>query len=148
MQKAKQKSELQDCAFNLGNAENIPYPTNYFDRYISAGSIEYWPNPMIGIAEAYRVLKAGGVALVIGPLCPQNRYARFIADTWMLFPEEEEYLDWFKDIGFSDIKTLFFAKKNMELQSQASSLHRENLTTIYQLLNKKMEMRKQIFPEQ
>jgi hypothetical protein len=29
----------------------------------------------------------------------------------MLFPEEEEYLDWFKDIGFSDIKTLFFAPR-------------------------------------
>ena len=66
-------------------------PTTAFDRYVSAGSIEYWPDPQRGIAEAYRVTRAGGTALVIGPVRPANRVARALAETWMLFPPVEEY---------------------------------------------------------
>ena len=41
-----------------------------FDRYVSAGSIEYWPDPQRGIAEAHRVLREGGTGVVIGPVEP------------------------------------------------------------------------------
>lgn len=101
--KAKQKPDLQGCTFELGDAEEIPVPTDWFDRYVSAGSIEYWPNPQKGITEAYRVIKPGGVAVLVGPLEPQNTFARFIANTWMLFPTEEEYRLWFERAGFEDI---------------------------------------------
>ena len=37
-----------------GDAEDLPFPTDTFDRYVSAGSIEYWPEPQRGIREAYR----------------------------------------------------------------------------------------------
>ena len=33
-------------------------------------SIEYWPDQQRGIKEAYRVLKLGGKACVIGPVYP------------------------------------------------------------------------------
>ncbi len=104
MAKAKEKEALQGCTFQLGDAENIPFETDSFDRYVSAGSIEYWPNPQKGINEAYRVIKAGGVALMIGPLEPANPLARFIANTWMLFPKEREYRQWFQNAGFTDIE--------------------------------------------
>lgn len=39
-----------------GDAEDLPFPTDTFDRYVSAGSIEYWPEPQRGIKEAYRCL--------------------------------------------------------------------------------------------
>lgn len=104
MAKAKKKEALQGCTFQLGDAENIPFGTDEFDRYVSAGSIEYWPNPQQGINEAYRVVKPGGVALMIGPLEPANALARFMANTWMLFPKEEEYLHWFREAGFHEIK--------------------------------------------
>jgi hypothetical protein len=29
----------------LGGAEDLPFPTDHFDRYVSCGSIEYWPDP-------------------------------------------------------------------------------------------------------
>jgi len=104
MQKAKQKSDLTGCTFILGDAENIPFENNSFDRYISAGSIEYWPDPQKGIQEAIRVIKSGGTALMIGPLQPGNKLGRYFANTWMLFPKEEEYLFWFTNAGFVDIK--------------------------------------------
>lgn len=109
MAKAQRKAELQECSFRLGDAEDLPFPTDHFDRYVSAGSIEYWPEPERGIAEAYRVVKPGGVALMIGPLRPQQPIARWAADTWMLFPEEEAYESWFHDAGFTDIQKVYVA---------------------------------------
>ncbi|MFI5170975.1 MAG: methyltransferase domain-containing protein [Chitinophagales bacterium] len=104
MNKAKQKADLQGCTFVLGDAENIPFPDNNFDRYVSAGSIEYWPNPQQGINESFRVIKPGGVALMIGPLEPGNSVGRFIAGVWMLFPTNDQYETWYKNSGFTEIK--------------------------------------------
>ena len=67
-------------------------------------SIEYWPDPQRGIKEAYRVLKLGGKACVIGPVYPTFWLSRFFADVWMLFPKEEEYIEWFQKAGFKDVQ--------------------------------------------
>ncbi|CAI9117718.1 OLC1v1019174C1 [Oldenlandia corymbosa var. corymbosa] len=102
--KAKQKEPLKECTFIEGDAEDLPFPTDYADRYISAGSIEYWPDPQRGIKEAYRVLRIGGKACLIGPVYPTFWLSRFFADVWMLFPKEEEYIEWFKKAGFKDVE--------------------------------------------
>jgi MPBQ/MSBQ methyltransferase len=88
----------------LGDAEALPFADDAFDRYVSAGSIEYWPDPQRGIAEAYRVLRAGGVGVVIGPVRPAGRIARALADLWMLFPTQEQYREWFERAGFADVR--------------------------------------------
>jgi MPBQ/MSBQ methyltransferase len=107
MSKARAKPELSSCASSLGDAERIPYETDRFDRYVSAGSIEYWPDPEQGIREAYRVIKPDGLALVIGPLEPANPIIRWIACTWMLFPREEDYRKWFQAAGFTAIRVAY-----------------------------------------
>ena len=76
-----------------GDAEDLPLATDGFDRYVSAGSIEYWPDPQRGIREAYRVIKPGGLACLIGPVHPTFWLSRFFADVWMLFPTEAEYME-------------------------------------------------------
>ncbi|THG19876.1 hypothetical protein TEA_021876 [Camellia sinensis var. sinensis] len=53
--KAKQKEALKECKIVEGDAEDLPFGTDYADRYVSAGSIEYWPDPQRGIKEAYRL---------------------------------------------------------------------------------------------
>ena len=70
LKRSRAKPELEACPRVLGDAENLPFADDAFDRYVSAGSIEYWPDPLRGIAEAYRVTRADGVALVIGPVRP------------------------------------------------------------------------------
>ncbi|KAG6537876.1 2-methyl-6-phytyl-1,4-hydroquinone methyltransferase 2, chloroplastic-like [Zingiber officinale] len=102
--KARQKEALKDCTIIEGDAEDLPFPTDSVDRYVSAGSIEYWPDPQRGIMEAYRVLKAGGIACIIGPVYPTFWLSRFFANVWMLFPKEEEYVEWFEKAGFKDVK--------------------------------------------
>ncbi|ESR57197.1 2-methyl-6-phytyl-1,4-hydroquinone methyltransferase [Citrus sinensis] len=102
--KAKQKEPLKECKIVEGDAEDLPFPTDYADRYVSAGSIEYWPDPQRGIREAYRVLKLGGKACIIGPVYPTFWLSRYFADVWMLFPKEEEYIEWFQKAGFKDVQ--------------------------------------------
>ena len=88
----------------LGDAEALPFADDSFDRYVSAGSIEYWPDPQRGVAEAFRVLRPGGVAVVIGPVRPAGRVARALADLWMLFPSVDQYRTWFERAGFSGVE--------------------------------------------
>jgi MPBQ/MSBQ methyltransferase len=100
---ARRKPELEACAKLLGDAEDLPFATDHFDRYVSAGSIEYWPEPQRAIAEAYRVVRPGGRALVIGPVRPAHPVLRRLADTWMLFPTEHQYREWFERAGFAEV---------------------------------------------
>ncbi|KAI3526681.1 hypothetical protein L1887_05942 [Cichorium endivia] len=102
--KAKEKDQLKECKIIEGDAEDLPFETDYADRYVSAGSIDYWPEPQRGVNEAYRVLKKGGKACIIGPLYPTFWLARFFADMWILFPKEEEYIEWFEKAGFKDVQ--------------------------------------------
>ncbi|KAL4588123.1 hypothetical protein LXL04_001003 [Taraxacum kok-saghyz] len=102
--KAKEKEPLKECRIIEGDAEDLPFETDYADRYVSAGSIEYWPDPQRGVRESYRVLKKGGKACLIGPVYPTFWLSRFFADMWMLFPKEEEYIEWFEKAGFQDVQ--------------------------------------------
>lgn len=102
--RSARRPALAACRRVLGDAERLPFPTDAFDRYVSAGSIEYWPDPQRGIAEAYRVLRAGGVGVVIGPVLPRHRLARRLAQAWMLFPAVADYEAWFARAGFVDVR--------------------------------------------
>jgi MPBQ/MSBQ methyltransferase len=106
---SRRRGALAACRRLLGDAEALPFGDGEFDRYISAGSIEYWPDPQRAIAEAYRVVRPGGIALVIGPLRRTHPIARFLSDAWMLFPSEDEYVAWFERAGFTDLRRVHVA---------------------------------------
>ena len=101
--RARRKPALAQVTKTQGDAEALPFADDAFDRYVSAGSIEYWPDPQRAICEAYRVVRPGGVATIIGPLPSANRIVRALQEAWMLFPTEREYRDWFAAAGFEDI---------------------------------------------
>jgi MPBQ/MSBQ methyltransferase len=107
LRRAGLKQDLAGCNLVLGDAERLPFEEDAFDRYVSCGSIEYWPDPQRAIAEAYRVLRPGGVALVVGPLPPGGRLARWLAEAWMLFPTDTQYVEWFTKAGFQSLETAY-----------------------------------------
>lgn len=109
LRRADAKPELADCRKLVGDAEALPFADDSFDRYVSCGSIEYWPDPARAIAEAHRVVRAGGTILVVGPLPPRRRLARLVADAWMLFPTEAQYRGWFEAAGIEEVEELRLA---------------------------------------
>jgi MPBQ/MSBQ methyltransferase len=109
LRRANAKPELAACRKLLGDAEALPFADDSFDRYVSCGSIEYWPDPARAIAEAHRVVRPGGIVLVVGPLPPRGRVARFVADTWMLFPTEAQYRGWFEAARLEELEELRLA---------------------------------------
>lgn len=102
--KAKAKHSLEGVSFLEGDAEHLSFETDSVDRYVSAGSIEYWPEPQRGITEAYRVLKPGGRATLIGPTEARHPVSHAVSSLWMNFPNEEDYREWFEAAGFRDIE--------------------------------------------
>lgn len=101
--KALKKKTIKDIKFTYGSAENLPFKDNQFDRYISAGSIEYWPNPLKAIKEAKRVVKKKGKVVIIGPLKPKHQPFKYICETVMLFPTINEYVNWYRKAGLKNI---------------------------------------------
>jgi demethylmenaquinone methyltransferase/2-methoxy-6-polyprenyl-1,4-benzoquinol methylase len=102
MKRAKKK--LPGVNFIRGDAENLPFKDDVFDASISAGSIEYWPNPQRGISEMARVTKPGGKVVVLAPRKPDNPIAKKFAESIMLFPSSQQCVAWFKAANLEGIR--------------------------------------------
>jgi ubiquinone/menaquinone biosynthesis C-methylase UbiE len=76
--------------FYRGDAERLPFAEDAFDAVWSSGSIEYWPDPVATLREFRRVAEPGGAVLVVGPDAPKSSMFGRLADTIMLFYDEDE----------------------------------------------------------
>ncbi|WP_459825272.1 methyltransferase domain-containing protein [Halorubrum luteum] len=105
MEKAFEKFGKHDAVrFYRGDAERLPFRDDSFDIVWSSGSIEYWPNPVQGLAELRRVGKPGGQVLVVGPDYPHNPVLQRVADAIMLFYDAEEADRMFTAAGFEEFE--------------------------------------------
>ncbi|KUJ93596.1 MAG: Chloroplast inner envelope membrane protein [Archaeoglobus fulgidus] len=103
-QMMKARAKMGGVNYFLGDAENLPFKDNSFDAAISAGSIEYWPNPQKGIEEMARVTKNGGKVVILAPRKPDNFAVRKFAESIMLFPSTQQCVYWFMKAGLEDIR--------------------------------------------
>ena len=105
-QMMKAVERYPSASFFRGDAENLPFRDSTFDASISAGSIEYWPNPVRGIAEMARVTKEGGRVVILAPRKPSNPLVRKFAESIMLFPSTQQCVAWFSQVGLEDIRVV------------------------------------------
>jgi demethylmenaquinone methyltransferase/2-methoxy-6-polyprenyl-1,4-benzoquinol methylase len=103
-QMRKAIARFSSLAFIRGDAENLPLKSSIFDAAISAGSIEYWPNPQRGIEEMVRVTKSGGKVVILAPRKPGNPIIRKFAEGIMLFPSTQQCIAWFVKAGLKDVR--------------------------------------------
>lgn len=58
-------SGIENASFVVANAEELPFPDNYFDCVTSMGVLHHVPDTEKAVSEIYRVLKPGGRLIVM-----------------------------------------------------------------------------------
>ncbi len=56
--------EAQRVAVKRGNISRLPFADASFDRACAIESFNYWPEPVVGLREVFRVLKDGGLVVI------------------------------------------------------------------------------------
>ncbi len=89
------------------SSDGLPFADNVFDILFNQGAFDYMPDPQITIAEAYRVLKPGGVLTIFtyrkDILQMIDRNCRERKRDWEINHHvfsSNDLLDWLKSHGF------------------------------------------------
>lgn len=111
-----------------GDSENIPYNDSYFDVAMVAFGVRNFSDPLKGLKEMRRILRDGGMIMVLefskpskfpfrniyhfyfrnilpffGKLFSKDKSAyQYLPDSVMQFPDNENFLKLLKEAGFSD----------------------------------------------
>ena len=98
--------EIDNLVFVVGGVEEIPWESGFFDKIISVESAYYWPSPVQGLQEMWRVLREGGSAWIVinyyrdNPHCHQWG-SQLAVPTHLL--SAEEWAGLFSKAGFVDV---------------------------------------------
>ena len=115
----------------LGDSENIPYDSNYFDALTVGFGVRNFENLELGLAEMLRVLKPGGKAVILEFSKPKRFpikqifgfYSRYfipffgkriskdaqaysyLPESVAAFPEGKDFVDILRKIGYKNIES-------------------------------------------
>ena len=107
IRRARQNNaELENTMFVPGEAEELPWDAGFFTRAISVESVYYWPDPLRGLREIFRVLREGGSAWVLINYYRENIHCHQWSEV-LAVPAHllsgEEWAEMFRAAGFSDV---------------------------------------------
>ena len=96
--------------FELGLAESLPFPDGSFDVVLNRLMLHHLPEDLKqrGLAEMRRVLKPGGVCLIVDFEPPKSGLLRLIVEnhlTPMAHVDVRNYVPLLEAAGFSEIET-------------------------------------------
>jgi ubiquinone/menaquinone biosynthesis C-methylase UbiE len=110
--RAKAAKAGLDIQFQSGSIQEIPYPEASFDVVLSSFMLHHVPDPkdkQQGVAECLRVLKPGGVLLIVDVEPPHNPHvvgmASHILGPEMMGHSVSEFLPLLQNAGFDAIAT-------------------------------------------
>ena len=107
IRRARRKhSELDNVMFVVGEAEEIPWDANFFDRVISVESAYYWPDPRRALREIFRVLIEGGSAWLLINYYRDNPHAHHWSEVLTVPAHLLSAEDWsamFREAGFAGV---------------------------------------------
>jgi demethylmenaquinone methyltransferase/2-methoxy-6-polyprenyl-1,4-benzoquinol methylase len=116
--------------FKKGDSENMPFPDNEFDAITVAFGVRNFENLEAGLREFRRVLKPGGVSVIlefskpryfpmkqlylfyffrilpfVGRVVSRDRSAySYLPESVMAFPDDKKFLEILTNIGFSKVR--------------------------------------------
>lgn len=90
------------------SVENMPFEDDTFDKIVTVESFYFWPDPVENLKEVRRVLKKGGIFLLVADIYQKDDLAeetlKNIRRYELLNPEPEEFKSMFEQAGFTDIQ--------------------------------------------
>ena len=91
-----------------GSVEALPFADDGFDKIITVESFYFWPDPQENLKEVRRVLKAGGIFLLVADIYQNGnlteREKENIRNYHLFNPTREEFEQLFIHAGFTDIQ--------------------------------------------
>ena len=86
--------------FHLAAAERMPFADAVFDRVFSIGVIHFWRDALAPLREVYRVLRAGGLA-VMGAIDARSAPAFARPEFGFYLRSPIEWAELFRQAGFA-----------------------------------------------
>ena len=130
--KIKQKGLEKQIKLQLADSENLPFESGSFDGITAGFGVRNFENLQLGLSEMCRVLKEGGIAVILEPSKPKafpvkqiysayfhyilpffgrliskdNRAYNYLPESVDTFPENEKFIDILKAVGFTKAQHL------------------------------------------
>ena len=130
--KIKQKGLEKQIKLQLADSENLPFESGSFDGITAGFGVRNFENLQLGLSEMCRVLKEGGIAVILEPSKPKafpvkqiysayfhyilpffgrliskdNRAYNYLPESVDTFPENEKFIEILKAVGFTKAQHL------------------------------------------
>jgi len=130
LRKKMRSYTTKSITFSCCDAQWLPYKNNIFDVTIVAFGIRNFPNRQHALKEMFRVLKPGGISIILELTKPTNKFVsliynfyarqliplvgrfisrhnsayRYLTKSIDAFPKNEDFIAMMKNVGFEDRK--------------------------------------------
>jgi ArsR family transcriptional regulator len=105
---------VDNLEYKLGDIEKVPLPDECVDLSLLSQSLHHAAHPQRAIAEAARILRPGGLLVILDLKEHGFEKAReMYADLWLGFSENDLY-SWMRGCGLTKIETRTVTREGME----------------------------------